>query len=44
MKSRLETLSLPDPFELAGQVKPRVPPAAEPGRAPVVVDPQRVKP
>jgi hypothetical protein len=36
-------VSLPDPFELAEQVKPKVPPTAEPGRAPVVVDPQRVK-
>jgi hypothetical protein len=36
-------VSLPDPFELGTQVKPTVPPAAEPGLAPVVVDPQRVK-
>ncbi|MBA4190134.1 MAG: hypothetical protein C0467_19290 [Planctomycetaceae bacterium] len=36
-------VTLPDPFELGEQVKPRVPPAAEPGLAPVVVNPQRVK-
>lgn len=36
-------VTLPDPFELAAQVKPKVPPTAEPGLAPVVVDPQRVK-
>jgi hypothetical protein len=35
--------TLPDPFELGEQVRPRVPPAAEPGLAPVVVDPRRVK-
>lgn len=34
---------LPDPFELGEQVKPKVPPAAEPGLAPVVVNPQRLK-
>jgi hypothetical protein len=34
---------LPDPFELGEQVKPTVPPAAEPGLAPVSVNPQRVK-
>ncbi len=36
-------VTLPDPFELGEQVKPRVPPAVDPGLAPVVVDPQRVK-
>lgn len=36
-------VTLPDPFELGEQIKPRVPPAAEPGLVPVVVDPQRVK-
>ena len=36
-------VSLPDPFELGTQVKPKVPPTAEPGLAPVVVDPARVK-
>lgn len=34
---------VPDPFELGEQIKPKVPPAAEPGLAPVVVNPQRVK-
>jgi hypothetical protein len=34
---------LPDPFELAEQVKPKVPPPAEPGLSPVPVNPQRVK-
>lgn len=36
-------VTLPDPFELGEQVKPRVPATAEPGLAPVVVNPQRVK-
>jgi hypothetical protein len=36
-------LVLPDPFELAEQVKPKVPPPAEPGLSPVPVNPQRVK-
>ncbi|WP_439622269.1 hypothetical protein [Gemmata sp.] len=36
-------VALPDPFELGEQVKPRVPPAIDPGLAPVAVDPQRVK-
>ncbi|MFO0825232.1 MAG: hypothetical protein U0792_19285 [Gemmataceae bacterium] len=36
-------VSLPDPFELGEQVKPRVPPTADPGLTPVVVNPQRVK-
>lgn len=35
--------TLADPFELAEQVQPHVPPAAEPGLALVVVPPQRVK-
>lgn len=34
---------VPDPFELASQVKPKVPATAEPSAAPVVVNPQRVK-
>jgi hypothetical protein len=36
-------VTLPDPFELADQVRPAVPPAAEPGRAVVPVDPRRPK-
>jgi hypothetical protein len=36
-------VSLPDPFELGAQVKPSVPPAAQPGLSPVPVNPQRVK-
>ncbi len=36
-------VTVPDPFELGTQVKPSVPPAAEPVVAPVVVNPQRVK-
>jgi hypothetical protein len=32
---------LPDPFEFATQVKPVVPPAADPGLTPVVVSPMR---
>jgi hypothetical protein len=36
-------VSLPDPFELGDQVKPKVPPAAEPGLQPAPVNPQRVK-
>ena len=34
-------LTLPDPFELAAQVKPVVPPAADPGLSPVMVNPMR---
>lgn len=34
---------LPDPFELAAQVKPVVPPAADPGLTPVPVNPMRPK-
>jgi hypothetical protein len=36
-------VALPDPFELGEQVKPKVPPAADPGLTPVTVNPQRVK-
>jgi len=36
-------VAVPDPFELGEQVRPKVPPAAEPGLAPVPVNPQRVK-
>jgi hypothetical protein len=36
-------LVLPDPFELGEQVKPKVPPPAEPGLSPVPVNPQRVR-
>jgi hypothetical protein len=36
-------VAVPDPFELGAQVKPKVPPTAEPSAAPVVVNPQRVK-
>lgn len=36
-------VGLPDPFELAGQVAPKVPPAAEPALTPVPVNPQRPK-
>ncbi|HJZ54412.1 MAG TPA: hypothetical protein VKE74_05615 [Gemmataceae bacterium] len=36
-------LGLPDPFELGDQVRPRVPPAAEPGVAPIPVNPERAK-
>jgi hypothetical protein len=36
-------LVVPDPFELAEQVKPRVPPPAEPGLSPVPVSPQRAR-
>jgi hypothetical protein len=34
---------IPDPFELGEQVKPKVPPTAEPSTAPVPVNPQRVR-
>ena len=34
---------VPDPFELGAQVKPAVPPAAEPSAAPIPLDPRRVK-
>ena len=36
-------VSVPDPFELGEQVKPKVPATAEPSAAPVTVNPQRVK-
>ncbi len=36
-------VALPDPFELGEQVKPKMPPAAEPGLSPATVNPQRVK-
>jgi hypothetical protein len=36
-------VTVPDPFELAAQVKPRLDPAAEPGLQPVPVNPQRPK-
>ena len=36
-------VAVPDPFELGGQVAPRVPPSAEPGLVPVTVNPQRPK-
>ena len=36
-------ITLPDPFELSAQVKPAVPPAADPGLTPVTVDPMRPK-
>jgi hypothetical protein len=36
-------VSLPDPFELGEQVKPKVPPANEPGLTPVPVNPLRIK-
>lgn len=36
-------ITVPDPFELAEQVKPSVPPAAEPNAKPLEVNPKRVK-
>lgn len=36
-------VTLPDPFELGEQIKPKVPAAIDPGLVPVVVNPQRVK-
>jgi hypothetical protein len=41
--SGFQKVSVPDPFEFGEQVKPKVPPAAEPSAAPVPVNPQRVK-
>jgi hypothetical protein len=41
MQSGFLRVALPDPFELAEQVKPKVIPAAEPGLLPVPVNPQR---
>jgi len=35
--------SVPDPFELGEQVRPKVPTIAEPSAAPIVINPQRVK-
>jgi hypothetical protein len=36
-------VTLPDPFELADQVKPKIDPAAEPRVTPVPVNPRRPK-
>jgi len=36
-------VAIPDPFELGEQVKAKVPPAAEPSPAPIVVNPARAK-
>ncbi len=36
-------VTVPDPFELGSQVKPKVPPTAEPSATPVPVNPQRPK-
>lgn len=36
-------VTLPDPYEFGEQVKPRIPPTAEPGLTPATVNPQRVK-
>jgi hypothetical protein len=41
--SAFQKVTIPDPFELAEQIKPKVPPAAEPAPAPVPINPQRVK-
>lgn len=41
--AEFQKVSLPDPFELGVQVKPQVPPAAEPVLDPVPVNPARVK-
>jgi hypothetical protein len=41
--SEFRKMDVPDPFELGAQVKPKVPMAAEPSPAPVVVNPPRVK-
>jgi hypothetical protein len=43
LPSAFQRMGLPDPFELAEQVKPRVPPTAEPLVVPVQVNPARVK-
>ena len=43
LPSAFQRLGLPDPFELADQVKPRVLPNAEPVVVPVTVNPARVK-
>lgn len=36
-------VGVPDPFELAEQIKPTIPRTAEPGLTPVIVNPRRVK-
>ena len=41
--SEFVKVSIPDPFELAEHMKPKVPAKAEPSAAPVPVNPQRVK-
>ena len=41
--SAFQRFGLPDPFELADQVKPRVPATAEPLVVPVTVNPARAK-
>ena len=41
MQSGFLRITLPDPFELADQVKPKVAPAAEPSAMPVIVNPAR---
>jgi hypothetical protein len=43
LQSGFLRVAIPDPFELAGQVKPKVPHAAEPGLLPVPVSPPRPK-
>jgi len=43
LPSAFVRMGLPDPFELAEQVKPRVPPTAEPLVVPVTVNPARTK-
>ncbi len=41
--SGFQKVAIPDPFELAEHVKPKVPATAEPSVQPVPVNPQRVK-
>ncbi|QJW95941.1 hypothetical protein [Frigoriglobus tundricola] len=41
--SEFVKVAIPDPFELAEHMKPKVPAAAEPSAVPVPVNPQRVK-
>jgi hypothetical protein len=43
LPSAFQRMGLPDPFELADQVKPRVPPNTEPLVVPVTVNPARPK-